>query len=46
MLGFGIPLLTTWLRYLPHMDTFVQKVRPYIVGRATLGYTTCDLSRI
>jgi hypothetical protein len=37
MLGFGIPLLATWLGYLPFMETLVEKVKPSIIWASTLG---------
>lgn len=36
MLGFGIPLLVTWLEYLPYMTTVVTKLKPYITWPSTV----------
>src|SRR3569833_1177900 len=37
MLGFGIPLLATWLGYIPYMGALVGKLKPYIIWPSTIG---------
>lgn len=37
MVAFGIPLLTTWLGYLPFMDTLARQIKPYVIWPSTIG---------
>lgn len=36
MLGFGFPLLMTWLGYLPYANTILQMIQPYIIWPSTV----------
>ncbi|KAH8130726.1 hypothetical protein ACSS6W_006603 [Trichoderma asperelloides] len=36
MMGFGIPLLATWLGYLPFVSPLIHKLKPYIVWPSTI----------
>jgi hypothetical protein len=35
--GFGLPIVLTWLGYLPYISTMIAKVRPYIVYPSLIG---------
>ncbi|KAK3386523.1 hypothetical protein B0H63DRAFT_137159, partial [Podospora didyma] len=35
--GFGLPVLLTWLGYLPFMTRLIDKVSPYLIYPSTIG---------
>lgn len=37
MVGFGIPLLATWLGYLPFVKPLIHKLKPYVVWPSIIG---------
>lgn len=37
IVGFGIPLLTTWLGYLPFVSPLIYKLKPYIIWPSAIG---------
>ncbi|KAL5093143.1 hypothetical protein Trisim1_011933 [Trichoderma cf. simile WF8] len=37
MVGFGIPLLATWLGYIPFVSPLIHKLKPYITWPSIIG---------
>ena len=35
--GFSLPIILTWLGYLPYIDTLYERLRPYIVYPSLIG---------
>jgi hypothetical protein len=35
--GFGVPIILTWLGYVPYMSGLLDKIKPYVVYPSTIG---------